>query len=281
MRNATFTNDKIWFGGVSRIRTFASADLAAFHLEQRRGIHHQLLLLPTIERQCVKTAPHISHDQSIIVDQDLKLDEMFVGSCNIFMDALLENDERCLQTMGAIQRLNSNTNTKLEVPTALAPDILALSLLRKIHFNPLVVNDWVSSEPELSFVFLKQFSRRLAHLQPHELLQLCVAFVKMPNSESAVAAECRFEIVRQPTNSSTTTAQQHNDNDHNFMHFEIEELHGQQIVRKNFLTELGIRTFASADLAAFHYEQRRRHSSPIAASDDRTPMRQNSAANFA
>uniref|UniRef100_A0A914HDL5 Uncharacterized protein n=1 Tax=Globodera rostochiensis TaxID=31243 RepID=A0A914HDL5_GLORO len=84
------------------------------------------------------------------------------------MDALLENDERCLQTMAAIQRLNSNTKNifctnPLDVSTALAPDILALSLLRKIHFDPLVLIDWVSSEPELSFVFLKQFSHRLAN----------------------------------------------------------------------------------------------------------------------
>ncbi|KAI3420836.1 hypothetical protein GPALN_014455 [Globodera pallida] len=59
-----------------------------------------------------------------------KLDEMFCGSSNIFMDALLENDECCMQTMAAIQRLNSNTKniccTKLDVQTALAPDILAL-----------------------------------------------------------------------------------------------------------------------------------------------------------
>uniref|UniRef100_A0A183BQG8 Uncharacterized protein n=1 Tax=Globodera pallida TaxID=36090 RepID=A0A183BQG8_GLOPA len=49
------------------------------------------------------------------------------------------NDERCLQTIAAIQRLNSNTKnfccTELGVPTAFAQHILALSLLRKIHFD--------------------------------------------------------------------------------------------------------------------------------------------------
>ncbi|KAI3420832.1 hypothetical protein GPALN_014451 [Globodera pallida] len=44
---------------------------------------------------------------------------------------------------------------------------------------------------------------------------------------------------------------------------------------------LRIRTFASADLVAVHSEQRRRHSSPISAADDRTPMRQNSVVYFA
>uniref|UniRef100_A0A183BZU4 ELMO domain-containing protein n=1 Tax=Globodera pallida TaxID=36090 RepID=A0A183BZU4_GLOPA len=252
MRNATFTNDKIWFGGVSRIRTFASADLAV-HSEQRR--RHSSPISAADDRTPMRqnsfayfalglTLIGFQEDIEEIVPFDnlrqflTKLDEMFCASSNIFMDALLENDERCLQTMAAIQRINSNTKNifctnSLDVPTALAPDILALSLLRKIHFDPLVVIDWVSSEPELSFVFLKQFSHRLAQLQPHELLQLCAAYVKMPNSESVVAAECRFEIVRQPTNSSTTTAQQHNDDDQNFMHFEIDELHGQQIVRKS------------------------------------------------
>uniref|UniRef100_A0A914HC49 Uncharacterized protein n=1 Tax=Globodera rostochiensis TaxID=31243 RepID=A0A914HC49_GLORO len=252
MRNATFTNDRIWFGGVSRIRTFASADLAAAHSEQRQRRHSSPIAAaddrtPMRQNSVAYFAlglTLIGFQENIeeIVPLDnlrqflTKLDEMFVGSSNIFMDALLENDERCLQTMTAIQRINSNifcTNS-LDVSTALAPDILALSLLRKIHFDPLVVIDWVSSEPELSFVFLKQFSHRLAQLQPHELLQLCAVYIKMPNSESAVADECRFELVRQPTNSSTTTtAQQQNDDDHNFMHFEIEELHGQQIVRKS------------------------------------------------
>uniref|UniRef100_A0A183C0W2 Uncharacterized protein n=1 Tax=Globodera pallida TaxID=36090 RepID=A0A183C0W2_GLOPA len=42
-------------------------------------------------------------------------------------------------TIAAIQRLNSNTKnfccTELGVPTAFAQHILALSLLRKIHFD--------------------------------------------------------------------------------------------------------------------------------------------------
>uniref|UniRef100_A0A914HFI9 Mannosyltransferase n=1 Tax=Globodera rostochiensis TaxID=31243 RepID=A0A914HFI9_GLORO len=100
------------------------------------------------------------------------------------------------------------------------------------HFLRVLVPSWLVllyALPVQPLVYLIGSSKMIFY----ELLQLCAAYVKMPNSESAVADECRFEIVRQPTNSSTTTAQQQNDSDRNFMHFEIEELHGQQIVRKS------------------------------------------------
>jgi hypothetical protein len=78
-------------------------------------------------------------------------------SSNSFMDALLENDERCLATMAALLKVNSSeysripqsTTFKLNRPGSpqtlvplcamLDPDMLLLLLLRKINFDALVV----------------------------------------------------------------------------------------------------------------------------------------------
>ncbi|KAL3086196.1 hypothetical protein niasHT_039988 [Heterodera trifolii] len=247
MRNAIFTNDRVWFGGVSRTQTFTTADLSAAtnlnaspssssnivaggedrtQMRQNSALYFALgLTLIGFYEKIEEVIPLETLRQFVA-----NLNQMYAGSPNAFMDVLLENDERCLQTMAAIQRifasessgsnsnimaLLSNTN-KNNVPTLLAsPDILALSLLHKIHLDPL------------------QFSHRLCQLlsTPKQLRQFSTNFLKTAqNAKNAVLdSECRFQIVHHHQRQQNSA-----DSDNNVqLQFSIEELHGQQSVLRD------------------------------------------------
>lgn len=81
--------------------------------------------------------------------------------------------------------------------------------------------DWIGSEPEVCFVFLKYFTHQYAHISQSEIRQICDKFAKLSILSAEYASNERlYDIVR-----TADTEAEH-------FEFEIEELHGEKAVMK-------------------------------------------------
>jgi len=137
---------------------------------------------------------------------------------------------------------------ELSISSLLDPDIILLSLLQKLHFDSLVTTiiklhilnfhcqtfvDWIYSEPELSYVFLKTYSQHLAQLSMQQIYDICnrynmdiliilknfwYRFCKLPQNN-----EAKYDINRMEMDSSPSSSESN-------LTFAIEELHGEQTV---------------------------------------------------
>lgn len=224
-----FSDSKIWFGGTSNVRTYSltcsdskttqATDVTANENYQRRQNSVPYFSI------CILMLSLTNRSTDIIAKEHVKqffrrLESEFCSSSLLLIDVLLENDERCLSTLIALLKMRYTVNDDFLIPGMLNPTTLFILLLCKIEFDPMVPIDWICSEPELTYLFLKSYSFQFSQLSSKQIFKICNSIQEIPKID-----EFKYDIVRVETDLPKQTQ----------FHFEIEELHGEQNVIRHIV----------------------------------------------